>query len=183
MIDPTAKLSVSRQALVLGISRGRVYYKARPVPWRDLPADFGNWNSVFRRFRRRAEGGVFERIFKEISGTPDFEYAMIDGTIVQAHQKASGAKGGLRNQAIGRSHGGLTTKIVALVDALGNLSNFVFLPGQAHDMKGVEPLIDGVAFDALWANKAFDADWLITELNARGATVDLSRFGAAPLIT
>ena len=65
-------------------------------PWRDLPADFGNWNSVFRRFRRWAEGGVFERIFKEFSGAPDFEYAMIDGTIVQAHQKASGARGGLK---------------------------------------------------------------------------------------
>ena len=65
-------------------------------PWRDLPADFGNWNSVFRRFRRWAEAGVFERIFKEIRGVPDFEYAMIDGTIVQAHQKASGAKGGLK---------------------------------------------------------------------------------------
>lgn len=71
------------------------------TPWRDLPADFGNWNSVFRRFRRWAEGGVFERIFKEISGTPDFEYAMIDGTIVQAHQKASGAKGGLKIKPLG----------------------------------------------------------------------------------
>jgi transposase len=63
----------------------------------------------------------------------------------------------------------LTTKIVALVDALGNLANFVLLPGQAHDIKGVEPLIDGVASDALLADKAFDADWLLTELDARGA--------------
>ena len=65
-------------------------------PWRDLPREFGNWNSVFRRFRRWAEGGVFERMFNEIRGLPDFEYALIDGTIVQAHQKASGAKGGLK---------------------------------------------------------------------------------------
>lgn len=69
----------------------------------------------------------------------------------------------------------MTTKIVALVDALGNLANFVLLPGQAHDMKGVEmkgvePLIDGVAFDALLADKAFDTDWLLTELDARGAS-------------
>lgn len=74
-------------------------------PWRDLPADFGNWNSVFRRFRRWAEAGVFERIFKEISGVPDFEYAMIDGTIVQTHQKASGAKGGLKIRPSGARAG------------------------------------------------------------------------------
>jgi transposase len=65
------------------------------LPWRDLPGEFGNWNSVFQRFRRWARAGVFERIFERLSGEPDFEYALIDGTIVAAHQKASGAKGGL----------------------------------------------------------------------------------------
>ena len=64
-------------------------------PWRDLPKSLGNWNSVFKRFRRWANAGVFERLFNVINGEPDLEYAMIDGTIVQAHQKASGAKGGL----------------------------------------------------------------------------------------
>ena len=64
-------------------------------PWRDLPPGFGAWNSVFRRFRRWAQGGVFQRIFEAVSEDPDFEYALIDGTIVSAHQKASGAKGGL----------------------------------------------------------------------------------------
>ena len=65
-------------------------------PWRDLPAGFGNWNSVFRRFRRWAKDGVFDRIFEAASGDRDFEYALIDGTIVSVHQKASGAKGGLK---------------------------------------------------------------------------------------
>jgi len=64
-------------------------------PWRDLPPSFGNWNSVFRRFRRWAAKGVFESLFKHLSGDPDFEYVLIDGTIVSVHQKASGAKGGL----------------------------------------------------------------------------------------
>ncbi len=66
------------------------------LPWRDLPTAFGRWNSVFQRFRRWARAGVFERLFERLSGEPDFEYALIDGTIVTAHQKASGAKGGLR---------------------------------------------------------------------------------------
>ncbi len=64
-------------------------------PWRDLPPGFGAWNSIFRRFRRWAQRGVFQRIFESVSGDPDFEYVLIDGTIISAHQKASGAKGGL----------------------------------------------------------------------------------------
>src|SRR3954471_2085346 len=97
-----------------------VLWRARAgLPWRDLPPEFGHWNSVFTRFRRWVRAMVFERIFKALSGEPDFEYALIDGTIVTAHQKASGAKGGAEKNAIGRSRGGLTTKLVALVDGLG----------------------------------------------------------------
>ncbi len=76
--------------------------------------------------------------------------------------------GGTQNQAIGRSKGGLTTKIVALVDALGNLVRFVLLPGQRHDTIGVGPLIQELHFDALLADKAFDVDWLRAELDHRG---------------
>ena len=65
------------------------------APWRDLPPDFGDWNSIFRRFRRWAEHGVFYRIFEALSGDRDFEYVLVDGTIISVHQKASGAKGGL----------------------------------------------------------------------------------------
>ena len=73
-----------------------VFWRVRTgSPWRDLPKDFGNWNSIFKRFRRWAKAGVFESLFNAISGDPDLEYALIDGTIVQTHQKATGAKGGL----------------------------------------------------------------------------------------
>ena len=71
------------------------------TPWRDLPPAFGNWNTQFRRFRRWAQTGVFESLFKAMSDEPDLEYALIDGTIVQAHQKASGAKGGLNIKPLG----------------------------------------------------------------------------------
>jgi transposase len=56
-----------------------------------------------------------------------------------------------------------------LVDALGNLVRFVLLPGQRHDSIGVEPLITGLDFEALIADKAFDNDWRRAELNDRGA--------------
>ena len=65
-------------------------------PWRDLHREFGRWNSIFRRFRRWARKGVFDRIFNSLSGDPDFEYAIIDGTIVRVHQHGAGARGGLK---------------------------------------------------------------------------------------
>ena len=65
-------------------------------PWRDLPDIFGKWNSVFVRFNRWSEGGVWQRIFAALSDDPDFEYLILDSTIVRAHQHAAGAKGGLK---------------------------------------------------------------------------------------
>ena len=66
------------------------------APWRDLPDAFGNWFTVWKRFRRWALKGVFEKVFKALSGEPDMEYALIDGTIVKVHRHGAGAKGGLK---------------------------------------------------------------------------------------
>jgi len=65
-------------------------------PWRDLPPGFGNWNTVFKRFRDWVKGDVFQRIFDALSEEPDLEFAMIDGTIVKVHRHGQGAKGGLK---------------------------------------------------------------------------------------
>lgn len=63
----------------------------------------------------------------------------------------------------------MTTKVLALTDALGNLVRFVLLPGHRFDTVGVAPLIDGVAFGALIADMAFDSNTIITDLDQRGA--------------
>ena len=75
-------------------------------PWRDLPPGFGAWNSVFRRFRRWAEADVFQRIFDAISGEADFNYVLVDGTIISAHRQAGGAKGGLAIKRSGAQKAG-----------------------------------------------------------------------------
>jgi len=67
----------------------------------------------------------------------------------------------------------MTTKILALTDALGNLVRFVLLPGQRFDTVGVPPLIEGLAFDALIADKAFDSNAIIADLDARGAKASI----------
>ena len=69
----------------------------------------------------------------------------------------------------------MTTKILALTDALGNLVRFVFLPGHRFDTVGVAPLIDGLAFDGLITDKAFDSNRIIAGLNERGAKIVISQ--------
>jgi transposase len=69
----------------------------------------------------------------------------------------------------------MTTKIVALTDALGNLVRFVLLPGQRFDTVGVAPLIKDIEFGGLIADKAFDSNWIIEDMNERGAQIVISQ--------
>ena len=69
----------------------------------------------------------------------------------------------------------MTTKILALTDALGNLVRFKLLPGHRFDTIGVEPLLARVDFGGLIADKAFDSDAIIADLNERGAKVVISQ--------
>jgi transposase len=69
----------------------------------------------------------------------------------------------------------MTTKILALVEALSNLVNLVLLSGQHFDTIGVEPLIEGINFGALLGDKAFDSDSIIAALNKRGAKIVISQ--------
>ena len=69
----------------------------------------------------------------------------------------------------------MTTKILVLTDALGNLVRFELLPGQRFDTVGVPPLLDGVAFGALIADTAFDSNAIMADLDARGAKAVISQ--------
>ena len=75
----------------------------------------------------------------------------------------------------------MTTKIVALSDALGNLVRFVLLPGHRFDTIGVAPLLKGLDFRALLADKAYDSNWIVEDLNERGAKIVISQRPARSL--
>jgi hypothetical protein len=92
---------------------------------------------------------------------PIVQKIMMDGSIVRAHACASGyQKNQQEEQALGRSKGGFTTKIHALVNALGNPLRFILTPGQASEVKQAPELIKGITNANILGDKAFDCDEL-----------------------
>lgn len=76
-----------------------VLYRYRAgIPWRDLPERFGDYRVIHTRHMRWSKSGVWQRVFEHLAADADNEYAMIDSTIVRAHQHAAGAKGGARRR-------------------------------------------------------------------------------------
>ena len=151
-----------------------IYRYRAGIPWRDIPIPiaerFGDFRVIHTRFSRWSKKGIWERIFEALGSDADNEYAMIDATIIRAHQHSAGAKASTPLQEdIGRSSGGLSTKIHAVVDALGNPTLFFLTPGQAHDLQGADVLLPQVEAAAVLADKAYDAlERVILPLNQRG---------------
>ena len=72
------------------------YFAVHNITWRALPAEFGNWNSVWKRFWRLSQSGVFEAFFDALASMSETAHLvqMFDSTVVRAHVSAAGAKGG-----------------------------------------------------------------------------------------
>src|SRR3954466_2655346 len=96
------------------------------ITWRALPAECGNWNSIWKRFWRLSQAGVFEAFFDALAAMSQTAHVvqMFDSTVVRAHVSAAGAKGGQDGQALGRSRGGFSTKIHLKADLDGRPSRF-----------------------------------------------------------
>ncbi|NTS66880.1 IS5 family transposase [Sphingomonas sp. HHU CXW] len=137
--------------------------------WCDLPERYGKWKTVHRRFSRWCHAGVWERVFEALTVDRDNQYLMIDSTIVRAHQQAATGKGGARNQALGRSRGGLTTKVHMLADTFGRPLRFRITPGQASDIASAPALLEGQRGKAVLADKAYDGNDLRGQIAAMDA--------------
>jgi transposase len=139
-------------------------------PWRDLPNYFGYWHQVYVRYSRWSKKDIWEKVMKMASNSPDFEYLMVDGSIVRVHQHGAAKKSEQANEAQGKSRGGLSTKIHAAVDALGNPVRFILTEGQPSEYDQADALIEGFPADFVLADKGYDSDKFVDKIIACGAT-------------
>ena len=137
-------------------------------PWRDLPPDFGPWSSVYQRFAIWSRAQLWYMVFAELGGR-----RRLRGSLHRQHRCACPPPchrcvpitGG---QAIGRSRGGLTTRIHALVDGLGMLARFRPTGGQAGDSPEALPLLDELKPASLAVDKVYDSNAILQHLQSAG---------------
>ena len=141
------------------------------APWRDLPKEFGSWQTVYKRFAKWTRLFIWNDLFNSINKNADFESIMLDSSYVKLHQHGCGAKGGQCFQAIGKSKGGLTTKIHAVVDGLGNPLRIKLTGGNVHDMVPSCELISGIKAGNILADRAYDADKFIDLAQSAGCKI------------
>jgi transposase len=136
-----------------------IWYVLRTgCPWRDVPTHFGPWNSVYTRWRRWCASGLWSRVFAALARHAAGQLRHLDCSHIKLHQHGANPCGGQSRHAIGRTKGGLNTKLAAVVDAYGRATALSLAPGQQHDLKAILPVLRALRGKRAVGDKGFDAD-------------------------
>ena len=155
-----------------------ILYKLRVgCPWRDLPEDFGYWNSIYKRFNDWSTKNKLLASFQLIASDSDNEWTFIDGSIVKAHQHSSGAQKKAVS-AIGKSVAGKTSKIHLAVDSMGLPIHFEITGGQVHDSVVATTLVKYTInedSDYYVADRGYDSQELRDSISKQGSKSAIPR--------
>jgi transposase len=135
-------------------------------PWRDLPAGCGPWSSVYTRWRRWVARGLWARVLRTFARKARGTLRFVDCSHIKLHQDAANPAGGQSAQAIGKTRGGLNSKLAAAVDLHGRVVAMLVDCGQRNDQRVVDPLLTSLRGRRLVADKGFDADAFARRLRA-----------------
>ncbi|MBD1581588.1 IS5 family transposase [Pseudoalteromonas sp. S16_S37] len=147
------------------------------IQWRDLPREFGLWNSVFRRFNLWSKKGVLQKLFETLASLSDPEWLFVDGSIVKAHQDSSGACSN-NDEAVGKSVAGNTTKIHLVVDSCGLPVYFELSGGHIHDVNHAKSLVlRSPKAEVITADKGYDSNDFRNQIEELGSRANVPRKG------
>jgi len=143
------------------------------APWRDLPETFGPYTTCYNRFVRWGRAGIWDQIMDALATMHDAAVQMIDTSIVRVHQHGACIAGN-GQQHMGRSRGGLTTKIHAVVDTNGLPVRIGLTPGETHDNQLCSVLLSELHPQTmLLADRGYDADWIRALASDQGAWANI----------
>ena len=142
----------------------------RNCTWAELACFVPSADAAKKRFRRWAKKGVWERLLEHSQPVAEPDVLHIDSTTIKCHRIATGARG-CGVEAIGRSRGGLTSKVDNAVDSLGFVRRLLTSPGQGGDCTCAEALTIGLQPLSVVGDKAYDTDKLRAHWQARGIGV------------
>lgn len=149
------------------------------APWRDLPSEFGAWQTVYKRFRRWCKTGLWQRVWSKLvnqfrkNDKLSFEVWMVDGSIVRAHHSSVGgskkSSTNAKENGLGRSRGGYSSKLHIACDDQGLPIGIVVTPGQINEPTVFHQLMQTIPFslrtcssrpEALAGDKAYVAGYI-----------------------
>jgi transposase len=140
------------------------------APWRDLPECYGPHTTCYNRFVRWQRAGVWGEIMDALAAGHD---AAVHTSVVRVHQHGA-CVGDNREQQMGRSRGGLSSKIHAVVDTNGLPVRLGLTAGEAHDNRLCSVLLSGLQpRTMLLADRGYDADWIRAFVSQQGAWANI----------
>jgi transposase len=143
------------------------------APWRDLPDDLGHWPSVYHRFRRWSLRGWWELIFEHLRpALPADGLVLVDSTTCKAHRAASGAAHSTAEaESLGRSRGGICSKLHGCSDGLGRILRLIDSPGNHSDLRYARALMTDIPAKDAALDRGYVSAKLRADLAAQGCTV------------
>lgn len=154
---------------------GMLYRMRAGCPWRDLPPEFGLWNSIYQKFNRWSTNNKLMCIFNSLTHEPDLEWEFIDASIVKAHQHSAGASTE-ETEAIGKSVAGNTTKIHMAVDGFGLPIGFMLTGGEVHESKVAPEFVVALPFSEYKIfDKGYDSEDLRNQISAQSSAPIIPR--------
>ena len=145
-----------------------IWYVMRTgCPWRDVPGHYGSWSSIYTRWRRWTASGLWHRLLARLARGAKGTLRHLDCSHIKLHQDGTNPPGGQLAQAIGRTKGGLNTKLAAVADQHGRAVAVALAPGPQHDLHAVAPLRRCLRHHRVVADKGFDSDAFRAELRSQ----------------
>ncbi|QQX91734.1 IS5 family transposase [Gluconobacter sphaericus] len=151
---------------------GIIFVNRNGMRWRDAPREYGPHKTLYNRWKRWSDMGIFMRMMDGLSAAKvEPQTIMIDATYLKAHRTASSLrlKNGNPGRLIGRTKGGMNTKLHAVTDQNGRPLSFFMTAGQISDYTGAAALLDSLpAAQWMLGDRGYDADWFRDALEEKG---------------